>query len=238
MCKVRRGNFFLETLSTTFRRSASITTAGGATSEITTQGTEPGVPNLISTTVGGTDRFALTSGEDNAGIPLTMPIGIPRLRWDNGHTFLHAVGMGSNSTYLNALVKAGRIPSRVWSIFWGRMWTTAAPMDGALVLGGYDSEKVTGKNYTMPLDYSETSGCWTGMKVTVSDLIVNFANGDEQSVMPQNTAVQCCIVPQRQLLFEGPEVVVNGFMNATGMESVDVSFGLHIYARVINSTTP
>ena len=28
----------------------------------------------------------------------TMPIGIPRLRWDNGYTILHAFGMGSNST--------------------------------------------------------------------------------------------------------------------------------------------
>lgn len=206
--------------------------AGGAAQEITTSGTEQGVTKLLSTSLAGTDDL-----EVGLSSRLRLPIGIPRLRWDHGYTTLHALGLGSNSTYLNALVQAGQIPSRVWSIFWGRMWTETGAMDGSVVLGGYDSDKVIGRNYTQPLDYSEETGCWTGMKVTVSNVFVNFRNGTDVSVMPRNSAVQCCIVPQRQLLWEAPGTIVDAFESAVGMENIGPSFGLHWSARVYNSSS-
>lgn len=149
---------------------------------------------------------------------------------------MHALGLGSNSTYLNALVQTGQIPSRVWSLFWGRMWTDVGAMDGSLVLGGYDREKVIGRNFTQPLDYSEETGCWTGMKVTVNNLFVNFRNGSDFSIMPRNSAVQCCIVPQRQLLWEAPSGIVDTFETATQMKNIGSSFGLHWSARLYNSS--
>ncbi len=188
---------------------------------------------LLSTTLAGTERFA--AGPANS---TTIPIGIPRLRWDNGYTILHAFGMGSNSTYLNALVEAGQISSRVWSIFWGRMWTGSkdSDVDGSLVLGGYDQEKVIGRNVTQPLDYGEDTGCWTGMKVTVTNVLVNFRNGTDYSIMPRNSAVQVCLVPQRQLMWEGPSDMVSAFETATNMESIGSSFGLHWGASQYNAS--
>ncbi|KAK4200412.1 aspartic peptidase domain-containing protein [Triangularia verruculosa] len=233
ICEIRRGGYFLETESTTFKKSADLIDAGGAPSELNTRGIELGVSKLLSTSLAGTET--LTSGLNSAK-PLTMPIGIPRLRWDNGYTMLHAMGMGSNSTFLNALTAAGQLSSRVWSIWWGRMWTETNAMDGSLVLGGYDQEKVTGRNITLPLDYTPESGCWTGMKVTVSNLLINFRNGTDVGILPRDSALRFCIVPQRQLLMEAPGSIVDTFQNATKMTSIGTSFGLHWNSRLFNNT--
>ncbi|KAK4234449.1 aspartic peptidase domain-containing protein [Achaetomium macrosporum] len=228
ICEIRRGGYFLEDKSTSFTKSSDLAAAGSATQELGTRGAELGVPELLSTSFAGTELFAAGTSNSTA-----MLIGIPRMRWDNGYTILHAVGLGSNSTYLNALFRSGQIPSRVWSMFWGRMWTgnAATDMDGSLVLGGYDQEKVIGRNVTQPLDYSEDTGCWTGMKVTVSNVVVNFRNGTDYGIMPRNSAVPCCIVPQRQLVWEGPVDIVDAFETATQMNSTGQSFGLHWGAR-------
>lgn len=149
---------------------------------------------------------------------------------------LHALGLGSNSTYLNALRSAGHIGSRVWSIFWGRMWIDE-PLDGSLVLGGYDGEKVIGKNYTAPLDYADytgTGGCWTGMKVIISDIKVNFRDGSDESIFPSNTALPVCLVPQRQLLLEAPNSYVDKFEKITRINHTDISYGLHWSARLFD----
>jgi len=231
ICQIRQGDYFVETDSSTFVKAPDLATAGGASQEITTLGTELGVKRLISSSLPGTDTLAVSSSK-----PLTLPIGIPRLRWDNGYTTLRALGLGSNSIYLNALVRAGQIPSRVWSIFWGRMWTDTGATDGQVVLGGYDRDKVIGRNFTQPLDYNEETGCWTGMRVTVSNLFVNFRNGSDFSIMPRNSAIQTCIVPHRQLLLEAPGAIVDAFETATQM-NIGPSFGLHWSARLFNATT-
>ncbi|KAK0721265.1 aspartic peptidase domain-containing protein [Apiosordaria backusii] len=234
ICEIRRGGYFLETESTTFTMSADLIAAGGTPNELNTPGIELGVSKLLSTSLAGTET--LTTGP-NITKALTIPIGIPRLRWDNGYTMLHAMGMGSNSTFLHALVAAGQISSRVWSIWWGRMWTETNAMDGSLVLGGYDKEKVTGRNVTLPLDYTPQSGCWTGMKVTVSNLMINFRNGTDVGILPRNSALQFCIVPQRQLLMEAPNSIVDTFQNATKMTSIGTSFGLHWNSRLFNASS-
>ncbi|KAK3293754.1 aspartic peptidase domain-containing protein [Chaetomium fimeti] len=236
ICAVRRGGLFQDAESTSFSKSSDLIAAGGAARELgNVRGAELGVAKLLSTSVGGTERFAIAPANTT-----TMPIGIPRMRWDHGYTILHALGLGANSTYLNSLVQAGQIPSRVWSIFWGRMWTDneSTNLDGSLVLGGYDQEKVIGKNVTQRLDYSEETGCWTGMKVTVSNLLVNFRNGTDFSVMPRDSAVQCCIVPQRQLLWEGPSDMVGTFISATQMNNTGLSFGMHWGAQQFDASDP
>lgn len=150
---------------------------------------------------------------------------------------LHAMGLGSNSTYLNGLRSAGKIGSRVWSIFWGRMWIDDA-LDGSLVLGGYDEEKVIGKNYTAPLDYDDFSGpggCWTGMKVYLSDIKVNFRDGSDESIFPTNTALPVCLVPQRQMLLEAPNGFVDKFESVTGINNTGTSYGLHWSSRLFKA---
>ena len=165
----------------------------------------------------------------------SFPFAVPRQSWDHGYTFLHSLGMGRNSTYLNALKDAGRISARVWSIFWGRMWIDN-PMDGSVVMGGYDSSKVIGDNYTEALDYTDAdgSGCWTGMKVVVRDIQLNFRDGSDESIFPVNSAIPFCIVPQRQLLMEAPGALLNQFEALTGFNHTGDSYGLHWSAQIFD----
>ncbi len=228
ICRVRRGNFFFENASATFHKAMDIVGAGGASQETSAQGAEMGIKDLVSTSLGGSDTFSPGSASLAA-----FPIGIARENWDHGYTILHAMGMGANSTFLNGLVQSRQIASRVWSIFWGRMWVSDS-LDGAVVLGGYDQAKVIGRNYTQPLDYSNPTGCWTGMRLTISDIQVVFRNGDISTIFPPNFALPVCIVPQRQLLIEAPAQIRDKFENVTNTKHFDVSFGLHWSAALYN----
>ncbi|KAH6867716.1 aspartic peptidase domain-containing protein [Thelonectria olida] len=230
---IRRGGLYEETEPDTFQKASDVGDAGGSTNEATFQGSEVDIKKLVSTSLGGTDNLTV----EGSWSLEEFPIGIPRLKWDAGYTLLHPLGLGSNSTYLNALRAAEKVSSRVWSIFWGRMWVKD-PIDGSLVLGGYDEEKVIGKNYTAPLvydDYTGTGGCWTGMKVTVSDIRVNFRDGSDKSIFPSNTALPCCLVPQRQLLLEAPGSYVDKFEQETGFNHTDTSYGIHWSARLFGA---
>ncbi|PHH81257.1 hypothetical protein CDD83_3633 [Cordyceps sp. RAO-2017] len=234
MCNVRRGHPFDQDKSTSFHRAADIAAAGGAAVETSYEGAENGIPKLTGSGLAGTDTFALEGAEALKD----FPIGIARLPWDHGYTVLHPLGLGSNSTYLNALRQAGKIPSRVFSIFWGRMWTDN-PVDGAVVLGGYDEAKTIGEPFTAPLEYGDfgasSSGCWTGMKVRITDIQLNKRDGSDVSIMPANTDVPACIVPQRQNLMELPQSVVTKFEDVTGTKSNGTSDGLHWGARLFGS---
>jgi Eukaryotic aspartyl protease len=232
ICQVRRGNPFLEADSRSFNQSLDIIAAGGASKETDVTGSEAGVKRLIDSSLGGTDYFAL--GESSTANKL--PIGIPRMAWDGGYTVLHALGLGSNSTYLNALKQSSQIGSRVWSIFWGRMWTDDNPLDGSIVFGGYDQRKIIGQNHTQALDFTST-GCWTGMKVNIADVLVNYRTGNDQSIFSANTVLPVCLVPQRQLLIEVPSAVYENYEIATNTTNIGSSFGLHWSAHLFDAGT-
>ncbi|EDN93239.1 hypothetical protein SS1G_09105 [Sclerotinia sclerotiorum 1980 UF-70] len=230
ICRVRRGNFFYENGSTTYDKGSNMVAVGGATIETAGYGAETGIADLMTTSLAGSDTFS--PGATNLS---NFPIGIPRQNWDHGYTILHAMGMGKNSTYLNSLVETGKIASKVWSIFWGRMWIDQ-PLDGQVVIGGYDQEKVIGQNYTQALDYSDTTGCWTGMKVTISDIELIDRTGSTTSIFPPNFALPVCIVPQRQLLIEAPGSIFDTFQNETNTQTTGVSYGLHWLAQLYDTT--
>lgn len=221
ICQIRRGGYFYENASSTWAKTTNLVDAGGATQETDATGSETGISDLLSTSLDGTDTISL--GELNL---TAWPIGIPRLNWDHGYTTLHALGLGSNSTFLQSLVDAGEIASRVWSIFWGRMWIDDW-LDGSVVFGGYDSNLVLGNNYTQNLDYSDSTGCWTGMKVTITDIVLDIRDGSKVSIFPTNYELPTCIVPQRQLLLEAPSSILTNFEEETGMASIGTSYGLH-----------
>ena len=111
--QIRRGGFYDEANSTSFTKTSDIGDAGGSTNEVSFQEAESGIKKLVATGLAGTDNLTL----EGAPTVDNLPIGIPRLKWDAGYTMLHPLGLGSNSTYLNALKEAGKISSRVWSIF-------------------------------------------------------------------------------------------------------------------------
>ena len=234
-CRVRRGSYFRSSDSTTFRKTTDIVAAGGSATEITTLGTELDVGRLVTSSLGGTDVFSV--GDGDAALVDSMPIGAPRFNWDHGYTTLHTLGLGSDSVYLNALVKAGKIPSHVWSFFWGRA-EGPNKVDGSVVLGGYDRQKVTGSNYTQRLDYSEATGCWTGMKVTISGIEANFWNGSNFNIIDKDQPLSVCIVPHRQHLLEAPQSVLSAFLAVTSMSIGTFSSGLQWTDMVIDDQSP
>ncbi|XDG04485.1 hypothetical protein ABKA04_004100 [Annulohypoxylon sp. FPYF3050] len=233
ICRVRHGNYYLEDNSSTWAKEGDIIVAGGAATETQADGEEAGVGDLIATGLGGTEELGLEKARNLAN----FPVGIPGRGWDNGYTMLHVMGMGANSTILNALLNAGQISSRVWSIFWGRTWVDDDnAIDGSVVFGGYDQQKTTGRNYTQPLDFSEKTGCWTGMKVHISGLTVHPRSGGDFNLLSPNEEFAACIVPQRQLLLEGPQDIINEFEKKTDMQNYGQSAGLHNTAFVYHAS--
>ncbi|OTA70140.1 acid protease [Hypoxylon sp. EC38] len=234
ICQVRRGNYYDEGNSSTWVKADDIVGAGGAATEVQPSGEELGVGGLVTSSLGGADSFGFNLNESLA----SFPIGIPTSAWDHGYTILHAMGLGRNSTILNALLQTGQISSRMWSIYWGRMWVDDnSAVDGSIVFGGYDQQKTIGKNYTQPLDFSENTGCWTGMKVHISSVRLNFRNGDDQELVDHNSEIDACIVPQRQLLLEAPKWLLDNFQSATSMQSIGTSYGLHWSASLYDAST-
>ncbi|KAG4279220.1 hypothetical protein FPRO04_05761 [Fusarium proliferatum] len=224
-CKVRRGAIFNEEKSTSFTGARDIVKAGGAPDETFFKGGQYGVRNLVESANGAVDTFNL---EGSANLD-DFPFGIPTSKWDDTYSTLSPLGLGRNSTYLNALRKAGKIGSRVWSIFWGRMWIKE-PLNGLMILGGYDEKKVTGANYTAPLvygDFDGSDGCWTGMKVTLTDIQINYVGGTNASIFPKGTTLQCCIDPANHLLLEAPTPYIRNFESISGLKTNYSSSGLH-----------
>ncbi|KAF4451229.1 hypothetical protein F53441_5772 [Fusarium austroafricanum] len=231
-CEVRRGGLFSERDSKSFINASDIVKAGGASTETLWKGGQFGVRTLIEDSLGVIDKFKL---EGSAEIE-EFPFGIPTSKWDSTYTTLSPLGLGKNSTYLNALRKAGKIGSRVWSIFWGRMWITES-LDGSLVLGGYDEKKVTGENYTAPLvhnHFDADEGCWTGMRVTLTDIQVNYLGGSNVSIFPSGTNLKCCIDPANHLLLEAPAPIIKNFESVSGLETNYSSSAIHWNALQTN----
>jgi hypothetical protein len=120
-----------------------------------------------------------------------FPIGM--LGFDVGGIFdtQANIGLGRNSTLLNALQNLGRISSRTYSFWWGLNSASSSNfMDGQLVLGGFDAAKVTGSNITQKLLPSAV-GCGSGMYLTVTNMILGFPNGTKADMLTPSTILAC-----------------------------------------------
>jgi hypothetical protein len=166
---------------------------------------------------------------------------MPKSDWgEEGYHPQAAIGLGRNSTLLNALVSTGKIASRSWAMFWGRQGATAdAQMDGNFVFGGYDRAKASGANFTQGLVYSNTA-CSTGMLVTITDISLNWDNGTTTSLYDgsQSAAMSACIVPDYPVLMTIPyEPYFNRFSGITGdsILSFGRSFGINYYGMLYPS---
>ncbi|CAF9938052.1 MAG: hypothetical protein ALECFALPRED_007489 [Alectoria fallacina] len=142
-----------------------------------------------------------------------LPLGIFRGSTDYQNT----LGLGRNSTLLNALVSAGAIISRTFSIFQG--WTgvqTQYQTDGSLILGGYDSAKITGNNVTLP--FTVEDACNNGFVISVTDINMNLKNGSNISIIGQSqgSAMRACIEPNFSPITLSEEIWW-AFTNVTGV---------------------
>lgn len=97
---------------------------------------------------------------------------------------------------MNALLRSGKIASRVWS-YWPGSYTGDGQLqqDGGLVLGGYDAAKTQGANLTLPMSFE--SGCSSGLFLSVSDMVLKLGDGDDQSLFARanQEPFNACVIP-------------------------------------------
>lgn len=214
-CMTRRGGYFNENASSTYRAHSSASYAGGF-----------GMPtdnDTITKALWATDILHLAS---NVSLQ-DYPIGIPRMDWGGSFHAPSALGLGSNSSILNSLKNSGLIASRTWSMYWGlEGGSSSVQMDGSFVFGGFDRAKVDGDNFTQPLG-NNPDACPSGMLVTISDLRLNFPNGTAPSLFQKRSdAMSACIVPDFPGLMTVPwDPYWSLFDNITGTTDISRSFG-------------
>ncbi|XTI92633.1 acid protease [Cenococcum geophilum] len=220
-CETKRGGYFVESNSTTYQNFSDVVLAGGAPSD-----------NRTITGFGGTDGLVLNSSVSLA----KFPFGIPRVVWPSPYHTQHAIGLGINSTILNALQSASQIGSRVWSMFWGLTGVSApVQMDGIFVFGGYDKAKVQGKNHTQALGSFDR--CDTGMLVTLSDMQLNFPNGTTETLLGSGF-LSACIVPDFPNLITMPlDPYYSSFEALTQTANVGRSYGLNFFGMLYNTSS-
>lgn len=163
-----------------------------------------------------------------------IPMGIPLEDWgQEGYHPMMAVGLGQNSSILNALKSTKSLVSKTWSMFYG--WTgddSRSQLDGTLVFGGYDRAKVDGRGYTIGM--TETRGCASQLMVTIDDIIVNFRNGTNASLFPfDSDAKAACIEPDYPVLMTIPlDPYFDNLNRLTNVTVVQRSVGLAYYSML------
>ncbi|KAF5845870.1 hypothetical protein GGP41_008382 [Bipolaris sorokiniana] len=124
--------------------------------------------------------------------------GVPKQDLNQAFTSQSQLGLGRNSSFLQALVSAGDIGTKVYSIFWGLVGGPAEKQTGgSLVLGGLDRSLISNPNDNSTASLFRGSRCRTGMVVMISDILLNWPNGTDMSVLmgSQSAAIQACISP-------------------------------------------
>lgn len=188
---------------------------------------EPG--HDVSNYIWGTDVLQLSalSSQDQ------FPFGLSR----NNDWRMNNLGLGRSSPLLNVLFDRKKIPSRAWGLFWG--WTGSqdnSQMDGSLTLGGYDTAKTSGSNFTDNL--VEDEDCKSSMVVTVSDIVLNHPNGSITSIFgdSRGVAMRACVQPDYPLITL-PYEIYQTFANATEGVFINRSTGVKVWGMNFEAST-
>ncbi|CAJ2502698.1 Uu.00g100920.m01.CDS01 [Anthostomella pinea] len=167
----------------------------------------------------------------------TFPMGGPLEDWSQqGYHPMMAIGLGDNSTLLNALKAGNYIASRVWSTFYG--WTggdSNTQLDGTFVFGGYDRAKVSGEGHTQ--DLIDDARCPTRMLVVIDDIVLHFPNGTDVSIVAEkpNGSFDACIVPDYPVLMTlAYDPYMAAFEYYTNVSLTQRSTGLAYFSLLYN----
>jgi hypothetical protein len=120
------------------------------------------------------------------------------LRAGTSHEFVNKgeLGLGKNSTFLNALASGQKIASKTYSFFWG---IDAAfsdhPRNGSLTLGGYDQALIGDAKNTTTKFTRDQWKCREGMIVTLTGLALQSESAGTQHIMEDSEIMQACVVP-------------------------------------------
>ncbi|KAK0927438.1 hypothetical protein LTR29_017642, partial [Friedmanniomyces endolithicus] len=149
------------------------------------------------------DRVSFQSAASVYGFPVVMDSE------PQGGSF-SGLPLGTNSSFLTAAVKGGVAPSQVVGLWAGSR--SLAPVDGLMVLGGYDASRVDGNFTTFPVaDGSESLPC--PLQVNVTGLI--FAR---QPLLNGSEVMIACIEPYVQRFVFTP-AIANSFAQITGQNA-------------------
>ena len=137
------------------------------------------------------------------------------------------IGLGLNSTFLQALEDAGDVSSFSWSWYFGyNSATPSARKDGQIVFGGYDAAKATGTNVTRPLQ-TPSDSCPSGIYVHVHDIQLDFTNGTLASILPPLTTFTACVSPDVPLVMTLATDWFERFEAATQTTNIGRSIGIN-----------
>lgn len=184
-------------------RGGAYLASGSTTSKIQTSDTAFDSDPYPSTSV-YSDTWTL-----NDQVTLTnYTFGVPNNDWgEQFYTPMAVLGLGRNSTFLNALKADGLISSRTWSFFWGLNGRNTQT-NGSMVFGGYDQAKISGTaQYNGKLNYTN---CDSGVQFEVDDLKLLFLNGTDQTLFDTSSSsdiplpLYSCMDPGGSSMFAMP----------------------------------
>ena len=143
---------------------------------------------------------------------------------------------------MHALVSAGDIGTKAYSMFWGRV---GGPEDkqtqGSLVLGGLDKSLIADQNNNFTASLYYGGRCGTGMSVTIGDILLNWPNGTDMSIFmgSQSAAIQACISPSFAGLMSLPLSYYENFWSLAGGTPPDNksearSVGINYFTMLFN----
>ncbi|KAI6269996.1 hypothetical protein MCOR27_007763 [Pyricularia oryzae] len=117
------------------------------------------------------------------------------------------LGLGPNSTVLDALASAGKIASRTVGFWAGRGMGSKTAVDGGLTFGGYDRTRVVGKGFSERFTPG-VRNCSSGLVVTIADIAVGLADGTNKSLFSKDdsktSSLVACLDPSRKTLLSLP----------------------------------
>jgi len=154
------------------------------------------------------DLFSVPSGMQFPGFPLVMETNILQYA---------ALGLGTNSTFMSALVNANLVPSRSLSLYTGAYSAVKA---GAVVLGGYSNQFYQGQLYTEKANPTFCTACFN-----ITGMNWNDSNGTLDLMSTRTRKWFTGEVDPYQPFLVLPQDVFNALGTHTGA-SVDTNYGL------------
>ncbi|KAJ4313492.1 hypothetical protein N0V94_006930 [Neodidymelliopsis sp. IMI 364377] len=133
------------------------------------------------------------------------------------------LGVGVNSSFINALQNAGSISSGSYSLFWGDEWSDR-PCDGSVTFGGYDRSLLEishSGNVTKKLTRIEPERCPEGMIVKLMDLSLTGEDGTVLSIFDGLSALSACVVPSMRNIMALPKQYGDRIINGMGGKRLD-----------------
>lgn len=224
-CVTLKGGLYDPDLSTSAEGSLTVFEAGGDPSDQAGNNIGPHI---------WFNEFAKDTLHVNGTSLEEFPIGMSGLDFGGRFDSQANIGLGQNSTFLQALKDGGHISSRTWSYWAGiNSATSSAARDGQIVFGGYDAAKASGPNITQPLA-APSKGCPSGMSMIVTTMRLDFPNGTQSDLLSPGT-FSACFQPDFPFVMTAPyDPYYERFMNDTGTVPDNRSLGIHWFGPLFD----